>query len=215
MLLNAAKSLVRPGDVVWDVGANIGLFGFASAGLAGRGGQVLAIEPDPWLSDLLHRSAELNRNLECPIYVLPVAVGDQTGHAMLNIARRGRATNFVSGHQPSTQVGGIREAIRVVTVTLDELLEKWTAPSVVKIDVEGAEASVLRGAARLLRGVRPRILCEVSDANRKEASGIFRDAGYVLYDAEKNWPNCGQLEQCVWNTIALPADRHVTVSRLP
>ena len=90
-------------------------------------------------------------------------------------------------------------------VTLDGLLEHWTAPSVVKIDVEGAEAAVLRGAARLLRDIRPRIMCEVSEANREQATRIFKDAGYALYDAGKNWPGSGQVAQCAWNTIALPA----------
>jgi Methyltransferase FkbM domain len=88
---------------------------------------------------------------------------------------------------------------------LDGLLDNRAAPSVVKIDVEGAEAAVLRGATRLLRDVRPRIMCEVSDANREQATSIFKDAGYVLYDAEQNWPDCGQVTRCVWNTIALPA----------
>lgn len=46
MLFDAARELVRPGDVVWDVGANVGLFSFATAALAGPTGQVLAIEPD-------------------------------------------------------------------------------------------------------------------------------------------------------------------------
>ena len=96
-LLDAAKSLVKSGDVVWDVGANIGLFSFASAGLAGKGGQVLAIEPDPWLSGLLRRSAELNGGTGCAIHVLPLAVGEQTGHAVLNIARRGEGGNGYFG----------------------------------------------------------------------------------------------------------------------
>lgn len=204
-LLNTAKTIVRPGDVVWDVGANIGLFSFASAGLAGKRGQVLAIEPDPWLGDLLRRSVDLNEGSICSVDVLRVAVGDQMGHAVLNIARRGRATNFISGYRPSTQAGGVRGEIKVELVTLDGLLEKWTVPMVVKIDVEGAEVAVLRGATRLLRAVRPKIMCEVSDINREQATGIFKDAGYVLYDADKNWPDCGQAAQCTWNTIALPA----------
>ena len=203
-LLNAATSLVNAGDVVWDIGANVGLFSFASAGLAGKGGQVLAIEPDPWLSGLLRKSADLNASSDCPVRVLPVAVGEQAGRAVLNIARRGRATNFVSGHGPSTQTGGVRNAVEVVQVTLDGLLENWTAPSVVKIDVEGAEASVLRAATKLLRDIRPRIMCEVSDAKREEVTGIFKAAGYVMYDADQNWPVCGQVAQCAWNTIALP-----------
>jgi len=203
-LLRAAKSLAHPGDVVWDVGANVGLFSFVSAGLVGKGGRVLAIEPDPWLSDLLRGSAALNGKLGCPVDVLSVAVGSQIGVAVLNIARRGRATNFISGYEPSTQAGGIRSAVSVESVTLDSLLDNWPAPSVVKIDVEGAEASVLSGATRLLRDVGPRVMCEVSAANCGQATEIFKAAGYALYDAEQNWPDSGQIARCAWNTIALP-----------
>ena len=204
-LLHTAKSLVGAGDVVWDVGANIGLFSFASAGLVGKSGQILAIEPDPWLADLLRRSVDLNRDFDCTVDVLSVAVGGLMGVGVLNIAQRGRATNFIAGHEPSTQAGGVRSVVKVMTVTLNWLLDHWPAPSVVKMDVEGAEASVLRGVTRLLRDVRPSIMIEVSDANQVQATEIFKAAGYVLYDADQNWPVCGQVAQCAWNTIALPA----------
>lgn len=206
-LLKSAKSLVSAGDVVWDIGANVGLFSFASAGLAGlagMGGQVLAIEPDPWLSDLLRKSVKLNETSGYAIHVLPLAVGEQAGHAVLNIARRGRATNFISGYRPSTQAGGVRGEVKVELITLDGLLDNWTAPTVVKIDVEGAEAAVLRGATRLLRDIRPRILCEVSDENREQATEMLKSAGYALFDANRDWPACGEIAQCAWNTIALP-----------
>ena len=47
------------GSVVWDIGANVGLFAFAAASLAGPGGQVVAMEPDAWLVQLLRRSAKM------------------------------------------------------------------------------------------------------------------------------------------------------------
>ena len=53
MLFRMVRELVRPGSVVWDVGANVGLFSFSAAALAGPGGFVLAIEPDVWLAHLL------------------------------------------------------------------------------------------------------------------------------------------------------------------
>jgi predicted RNA methylase len=56
-LLSMARELVRPGMTVWDIGANVGLFAFAAAGL---GAQVLAVEGDTWLANLLHRSVAIN-----------------------------------------------------------------------------------------------------------------------------------------------------------
>ena len=210
LLLNAARRLVRPGDIVWDVGANTGLFSFAAAGLVGKGGQVIAVEPDPWLSKLLRKSTELNANSDCAVHVLPLAVGDRAGQAVLNIARRGRATNFIAGYRPSTQAGGVREEVGVELATLDGMLDNWAAPAVLKIDVEGAEAAVLRGAEKMLRDIRPRIMCEVSDENLQQVTEMLRSAGYVLYDANQDWPACGEIARCAWNTIALPLPGGVT-----
>ena len=204
MLLSAAQFLVKPGDVVWDVGANVGLFSYASLGLTGSGGQVLAVEPDPWLAKLICDSACLRGNAGRPIRVLAAAVGERLGVAVLNIAQRGRATNFLSGVSPSSQAGGVRASINVVCVNLDWLLESYPPPAVVKVDVEGAEAMVFRGARALLQDVRPRILCEVSEQNRPEVTSILQAAGYQLFDAEQPLRGAPPLPQCSWNTLALP-----------
>jgi FkbM family methyltransferase len=165
---------------------------------------VLAIEPDPWLSGLLGRSAGLNGGSGCVVEVLQAAIGERAEDVVLNIAARGRATNFVSGHVPSTQTGGVRTAVGVRGLTLDGLLEGRVEPTLLKIDVEGAELAVLRGARQLLREVRPRILCEVSHESREEVTGILRESGYVLYDAERPWPEAGPIAACAWNTVAIP-----------
>src|SRR6266849_8056860 len=65
-LLSMVRELVRPGMAVWDIGANVGLFTFAAAGL---GAQVLAVEGDTWLANLLHRSVAINH---LPVTVLPL-----------------------------------------------------------------------------------------------------------------------------------------------
>jgi FkbM family methyltransferase len=205
VLLRTAKRMVGAGDVVWDIGANVGLFSFAAAGLAGRTGKVLALEPDPWLAQLLRASASLAENRVYRVEVLSAAAGERLATAVLNIAQRGRATNFVSGAVPSTQTGGVRGMAQVVCVTLDWLLDFWPAPALVKVDVEGAELAVLRGAQRMLREIRPRFACEVSSANREAATAIFRAAGYILYDAESAAPGPAEIPQCAWNTIAVPA----------
>ena len=204
VLLNAAKALVEPQAIVWDVGANVGLFSFTSAGLAGSGGKILAIEPDPWLSQLLRRSSRLKENQGHAVEVLSAAIGDNVGVSVLNIAERGRATNFLAHTAPSTQTGGIRMTVKVVCLTLDWLLDYFQAPSVIKIDVEGAEAAVLRGAPTLLNEVRPKILCEVSEENCEAVTAILLAARYQLFDAEKPLRGTAPLSRCSWNTIALP-----------
>ena len=61
VLLSLVKEFVKPGAVVWDVGANVGLFSFAAASLAGPEGHIVAFEPDAWLTQLLRRSASVSR----------------------------------------------------------------------------------------------------------------------------------------------------------
>lgn len=202
-LFDTAAELVQPGEVVWDIGANVGLFTFAAAGLAGPTGRILAVEPDTCLVQLLRRSARLNSGARAPVEVLPAAVSDVVGTGQLHIAKRGRSSNYLSGAGLS-QTGGCREQQLVVTVTLDWLLDGYAAPALVKIDVEGAEDRVLRGAARLLSTVRPVILCEVSEENAGVVSSVLRSCGYALLDADLR-PSLRQpLESAAWNTLAWP-----------
>lgn len=189
VLLDLAERYVRPGDVVWDVGANVGLFAFAAAHRAAR---VLAFEPDPWLADLLGRTAQSFPNVS----VIRAAVADYCGRGALHIARRARGSNFLLG-QGSTQSGGTRRLTEVSVVTLDSLDE---APAnVLKIDVEGGELAVLQGAAKLLASYAPTVICEVTKQNASAVTAQLR--GYALWDAESGMP----VNTAVWNTVAVPA----------
>ena len=115
-LLQLASELIQPGSVVWDIGANLGLFTFAAAVAAGPSGYVLSVEPDTALVQLLRRSAALNRG-HAPVDVLPTAVADSSGVGRFHIARRNRSTSHLDGFG-TTQTGGIRTTEIVPTVTL-------------------------------------------------------------------------------------------------
>jgi FkbM family methyltransferase len=201
-LFDFAREFVKPGAVVWDVGANVGLFAFAASSRAGSTGSVVAVEADIWLVDLLRRSADRQNAAGAKVEVLPAAAGIKQGIADFNIARRGRSANFLASSLGSTQSGGVRRTVQVLTVSLDWLLENRPAPQVLKIDVEGAELQVLQGAQRLLREIRPVILCEVDEPTRSEVTRLFRDASYLMYD----WDNraAGEVNVAAWNTLALP-----------
>jgi FkbM family methyltransferase len=184
-LLSMARELVTPNITVWDIGANVGLFSFAAAS---RGAQVVAVEPDPWLASLIHRSALKNK---LPVTVLPAAVLDRIGICQLHTPDEGRSSNSITGK-------GMGQT--VISVTLDLLLEYFAAPQVLKIDVEGMEALVLAGARKILEG-RPRIFCEVTDHH--EAVGrILRDANYDLFAARAS--NRSPLQRPSRDTLAVP-----------
>jgi len=202
-LLEMCRQLVGEGQSVWDIGANLGLFALAAAGLAGKSGFVLAVEPDPWLVQIIRKSSLINQNGFGPVSVLGAAAAEVTGVANFHIASRARASSFLEG-AGSTQAGGTREICCVPTFTLDLLMSYFRPPDVVKIDVEGAEELVLRGAGQLLQRVRPVILCEVSAERSAVVSEILRENRYKLFDAEKPPSQRPPLERACWNTLAIP-----------
>jgi FkbM family methyltransferase len=179
-LLRLAAEVVRPGDNVWDIGANVGLFSFAAAVAAGPSGSVLAVEPDAVMAGLLRRSVGRNKGL-APVAVLPCAVSSELSVARFNVARRSRATNHINGFGTS-QTGGVRSIELAMTVTLDWLASQFPPPDVLKMDVEGAELGVLVGGIEVLR-CSPRIICEVS-RDSVAVGELLRSHGYAIYDGD-------------------------------
>jgi FkbM family methyltransferase len=200
VLFKAAWELVRSGDVVWDIGSSVGLFTFASAFIAGPRGRVLSIEPDSWTARLLSNSSRKNKG--APIDILRVAISDIVGIAEFMIAKRGRAGNFLKESGGSTQTNGVAENELVMTVTLDWLFERYPPPSVLKIDVEGGEEKVLKGATKMLATVQPRIFVEVYPCSKFKVTEILKGYGYKLYDAGIDPERREPLDFAVYNTIA-------------
>jgi FkbM family methyltransferase len=203
VLLSNAAEFVKPGATVWDVGANVGLFSFAAAGLAGKGGRVYAFEPDAWCIQLLRRSANLQAPTRAPVCPIAAALSDSCSLREFQLATRSRSSNALAGHGQS-QTGGFRELQTVVALSLDWLLGFLPAPHVLKIDVEGAELKVLQGARTLLEQHRPVVICEVSPEQSPEVSELFHSHGYTLENAELPPAQRRPLELASWNSIALP-----------
>lgn len=204
ILFRMVDELVKRGDVVWDVGANVGLFTFASANRAGDTGKVIAVEADLWLVSLLRRSCELlepGRN--AAVTVVPAAASDSLGLAELHIAARARSSNHLEG-VGSTQAGGTRRIESIVTITLDWLLQQLPGPQVLKIDVEGMEHRVLAGATSLLSKARPLIWCEVDPVNKDEVTRILHSHDYDLFYANQDPSQRQPLLRAPWETLACP-----------
>ena len=197
-LLELAEQRLGPDDVVWDVGANIGTFSVAAATVA-VSGQVVAIEADSWLAELLQRTAA-EPFFGGRLKVVHCAAAAEAGEARFVISARGRASNALEvggGRSPMVRA---REIVMVPTLPLDDLLDQLAAPTFVKIDVEGAELLVLRGASRLLSEIRPRIYVEVDQRLAGEVMALLVTANYAAFD-----PRTGErLEHCLENTLFEP-----------
>ena len=204
-LLRIIDMYIREASAVWDIGANVGVFAFGAASIASKG-STLAVEADIWLALLLRKSLLLKENRGLNIQVLPCAIADKNGAASFLIAKRGRASNFLELAGGRAETGGIRERVTVPTLTLDTLLASFDPPTFVKIDVEGAEVMVLKGAKRLLTEIRPAIYIEISRETNEAVSDILTRSGYVLFDGAK--PVCEQepVRACAYNTLALPRE---------
>jgi FkbM family methyltransferase len=177
------RALAAEARVTLDVGAHVGFYALV-AGHANPAGRVFAFEPLPLAAERLRRHIGLNglTNVEC----LPLAAADVDGAVAFHVPR-GDALPCSAGtsaefHAPWAHA---METTRVPSVTLDTFARERGLPTVdlLKIDVEGGEPAVLRGAATLLETHRPDIVCEVLSATRAadELAAILRPLGYAFY----------------------------------
>ncbi|MGX1099289.1 FkbM family methyltransferase [Amorphus sp. MBR-141] len=135
------RQIVLPGDTVFDVGANVGYTTAFFAHLTGAAGLVVALEPSPRTFSYLQRSFGGLPNVE----LLNIGASHEEGELTFYVPAMLDRASFVPMEGA--------QAVLVKTQTLDSLCERYGAPRFLKIDVEGYEPSVLRGASALLSDV--------------------------------------------------------------
>lgn len=171
--------LARPGGWHVDVGANLGYMTALLAHRAGATGRVLAFEPHPLVATRLAENvARIVRHPgTAPVDVFPFALSDQDGESSL-VEPSGFADNTGTARLANPDdVGGVG----VPTRRLDGVLGGQLV-QVMKVDVEGFEAAVFRGARDALAAGRIRhVLFEEHGGSEAESFGLLRDAGYALF----------------------------------
>lgn len=175
-LMLVARLFVKPGDVVWDVGSNLGIFSVCAAHKAGPQGRVLSIEADPKYAAIQHETFTALPHGAAPCNVLCAAVADRLGILDFGVHAQGSARSGLV----ETASAKASSSKPVMAITLDYLLDSEPWPKVVKIDVEGADLLALKGGERLLREARPIIYTEMTEETYPHSSAIFRAAGYDL-----------------------------------
>ena len=147
---------VRPGDVVVDVGANIGRMSVLASRLVGAQGRVYCFEPSPKVLTSLYRNLQLNGCTNVTAY--SSAVADVAGVLMFNMPV---GTN--SGWGSLRDLGaGAALRVEVSCRRLDDMLPILSKVALLKIDVEGADQKVVRGAQALIQRDQPVIALEYS-----------------------------------------------------
>lgn len=175
-LLECLASHLRRGEVFYDVGAHIGFVSLIGARLVGLQGNVFAFEADPENSSRVLDHARTNSLPQ--IEVIRSAVWSEC--KMLSFQRdsaaSSRNTGAVAQPRENSNAG---EVISIPAVTLDRFAEEHRAPNVIKIDVEGAECEVLKGAEAVFRDGKPILICEVHHAQASVAvSEWLEQRGY-------------------------------------
>lgn len=182
--------LIGPGDVVADVGANLGYMTSLAAARVGPGGRVLAFEPHPRAYELLERNVARWQDIEATgtVELRQVALSDTAGEGELFSGGTDEFELAVAslGNDERPPVGAGTEAIAVPLARLDEI-DGVDQIGVMKVDVEGHEASVLRGAGGLLVGGAVRdIVFEDHDDYPSQATAIVEEAGYELISLDND-----------------------------
>jgi len=174
----ALVELLPDGACFWDVGAHIGFFSLIAARRVGPSGVVYAFEPSR--ENRARLASVLEANAANNVEVLPVAVSAEDGAAVIH--RHPSSTMW------SLEPSDDREpAYEVECRSLDSLWrEGLRAPDVVKVDVEGTEVDVLRGATGLIAEHHPVMIVEFSnDELLAEARELFRGSTWRQLDASR------------------------------
>lgn len=165
-------SRLRSGDIVFDIGANVGWFSLVAAKHVGSTGKVHAFEPRPETAQMLKRTIAMN-GLRSIVQVWEFALSDQAdeirlqwesdtnnpGHSFL--ASKGKRHDTLAAH----------DSAKVISCRLDDVLPE-VAPDIIKIDIEGAEPLALAGAKSAILRKKPVILSEIFPDQLRKVAGV-------------------------------------------
>ncbi|NJK36478.1 MAG: FkbM family methyltransferase [Oscillatoriales cyanobacterium RM2_1_1] len=175
-LQRALAQYLKPAGVFYDIGANVGFFTAIAAKLVGPAGQVYAFEPVPENAERIHQNIQLNQFRN--VGVLEKAVSNTNGQGILLLADHcGGATLATAGLPPD-----LRGKMTVDLVRIDDLVSqaRIKPPTVVKVDVEGAEIEALEGMGQTLGQFQPVVIYEVDDAELEAFQYKFRAVAEFL-----------------------------------
>jgi FkbM family methyltransferase len=166
------QSLIKPGDVVYDIGAHVGYYTVVAARKTGASGRVIAFEPLPMNLKFLRQHIALNGIAN--ISVLPLALSDGRGQTSFDLAGgsgRGRVSSEGS--------------VPIEMACIDELCAagQIPPPALIKMDIEGGELRALLGARKTLETYRPVIFLATHGATvRAQCEALLNELGYRLRD---------------------------------
>ena len=192
----AFKNHLKPGDVVYDIGANVGFLTVIAAKLVGPTGAVYAFEPLPANVVLLKHNVQANNFDQAVVFA--VAVSNQAGRAHLSVPAEPTEAKLIDDNEPG-------ERIDVEVIAIDDLVagKQMRPPNLIKMDVEGADIEVVEGMAATLREHRPLVVCDIH-VDQSEMTRVFDTLAYDLVSIDDT---SVPITETPWGTTGLAIPR--------
>lgn len=173
--------LVKKGNTIIDIGANLGYYTRIFAGAAGTEGSVWAVEPVQLYREVLRRNTS-----KCPnVKILPYALGDKQRVEYMGIPGsqpyRHGLTRIIDNDKDNNK----NASVRVEVKTPGELFAALGRVDYIKCDIEGYENRVIPGFAEIIKRDRPLIQIELSPANRDFINDLLSKEGYISYTTDR------------------------------
>jgi len=187
-MLGCMQRLLREGDVVYDIGANIGLYSRFLAQYF-KASRVYAFEPVESNRTLLAENLKIG-GCSARVTIVPFAVGNEDGTSDFQVddltSNSGTLDAVTQGSpsQSHAQYGLPAATIPVTVVRLDTIVhaEGFAKPDLIKLDVEGAEAMALEGARAMLSDLRPHLIIELHGVRpARDVLQILWSIGYHCF----------------------------------
>jgi FkbM family methyltransferase len=177
--LAIVRRLVCPGDFALDLGANVGVYTRELSSLVGPEGQIYSFEPVSSNYEILQAVVRIARLRNVKLF--HAAVGSLSGQADIVIPERGDFTGYYQAHLAVPTDNGLRECVTVYA--LDELWKQGLIERAdfIKCDIEWGELEALRGAAELIKSLKPALFLEVSRDSSEAVFHLLKVLGYRAF----------------------------------
>lgn len=153
------QDVLKRGDVVIDIGANIGYYVLMEAKLAGNEGKVYAIEPVTDNANLLKKNAKLNNYKNIDIFELAIGGEDKDGEICLT-KKRNWCTMLDNKYNKNSAFYTDKKPVKILK--LDTFIKDKRFPNIIRMDVEGYETEIIKGMENILKSGKPlKILMEL------------------------------------------------------
>lgn len=165
---------VTKGDIFFDVGAHVGFYSLLASQLIGEEGKVFSFEPSSRNFAYLKKHIKINRRSN--IVINQKAIMDRSGFFPFDQTEGSFTGHIVISEKNNKKMQGVQG------VSLDDFCEKNKVfPTILKIDVEGAEADVFRGAQRIIEMAHPKIFLAIHSAKlAEECESFLVKRGYII-----------------------------------